>query len=288
VIVVNYRSAALVTRLVESLAGSVEEMIVLDNSGELDGEGLEAIRGGVRVERMPGNVGYGAAANRGAALASGDVLVVCNPDIIVDTADLDRLVAVAGEDGVGMAAPRFTFKDGSLQRSAHRREPGLVTTVYELCYPLSALLARLAPGWHPTLHPAAAHEHRLDASHVLGALMVMPARVFADVGGFDEGFFLYREETDLCRRLRAAGWRTVHAPAGRAVHESGGSTTDGLLTQTRPAYLDSHYRYIAKHRGRAVAVLARVLGLVGATVWWALGPRRADAARILRWHVGRR
>jgi GT2 family glycosyltransferase len=285
VVVVNYRSGALVHRLAASVAASVHEFIVVDNSGEFV---TSLPNANVRVERMPQNVGYGTGANRGAALASGDVLVVCNPDVVLTPSDLDVLAAVAREDGVGLAAPLFIFPDGSLQRSAHRREPLLRTTVYDLCRPVAALLARLAPQWHPTLFHASDHERRLDVSHVLGALMAIRAEAFAGVQGFDEAFFLYREETDLCRRLAGAGWRIVHVPTARVVHESGGSTDDRRLMQARPAHLESHYRYIAKHRGRAWAVVARLIGVSAAAVWAVVGPRRGDAFAVLAWHVGRR
>src|ERR1043165_8417342 len=78
-VVVNFRTRPLVERLAASLASQVREMIVVDNSADVDLDRLPDAYPRVRVERMPTNVGYGAAANRGAALASGDVLVVCNP-----------------------------------------------------------------------------------------------------------------------------------------------------------------------------------------------------------------
>lgn len=282
----NYRSSDLVARLARRLAPVVGEFIVVDNSGDDALRFVTEAHPTARVLRMATNVGYGAAANRGAEVATGEVLVICNPDVTIEPEQLEVLVTAVGTPGVGLAGPRFSFADGMPQPTAHRRDPGLRVTLYELCYPLGAALERV--GRHPTYYPAKAHQHSHYAFSVLGALLVVRTEAFRSVGGFDEEFFLYREETDLCRRLRSAGWRVAYEPAAHAVHEGGGSSSAGpTLTQARPEYLASHYRYLAKHRGRGVAVLARVLGTAASCVWWLTGPRRADARRVVRWHLGR-
>src|SRR5581483_9594246 len=87
--------------------------------------------------------------------------------------------------------------------------------------PLAHLAHRIAPDWHPTLHPVADHARRLECVHVLGALLAIDTAQFRAVGGFDEAFFMYREETDLCVRVRERGGRVVHRGDLVATHVGG-------------------------------------------------------------------
>jgi GT2 family glycosyltransferase len=283
-IVVNYEAAELCVRLVRSLAGAVRQIIVVDNASS-DRDELSAIEAldGVEILRLNDNRGYGAGANAGRAIAAGDVLVVANPDVSITASDLQRLAREAA--GTGIAGPRFHHPDGTLQRSAHRREPVFLTTLFELCVPLSGVVHRLRPDWHPTLFSSRQHEEDLVASHLLGACMAVDVQAWDAIGGFDEDFFLYREETDLCVRARAAGWR-IHYVADTAVeHISGASSRSALPLAARSPWLESHYRYIAKHHGRWTARVARVLGALGCLVTM-LQPKRRHAARAsLRWHL---
>jgi GT2 family glycosyltransferase len=286
VVVVNYNSTAATTRLVESIRGASASVVVVDNASP-DGAfaGFAQSHPDVTVLELPANIGYGGAANRAADQVEGDVMILCNPDVVADAAALALLADAVRANGVAIAAPLFRFPDGKLQPSAHRRYPGLMTTLVDLSPAVGAFTKRLAPTWHPTLFTVADHARPLDAHHVLGAVMAIDLRAYREVGGFDESFFLYREETDLCLRVRRAGWRVVHVPEAVVVHEGGGSTLDGAMTQARPAHLESHYRFIAKHRGRLVAVVARTLGLLACASWLVTGPDRAAARTALRWHL---
>ena len=289
VVVVNYNTTAATARLVAPLEDSLAQVLVVDNASP-DGsfDRFAASQGRVATLALDTNVGYGAAANRAAERLIGDVMILCNPDLVVEETALALLAAAARADGVAIAAPRFVFPDGTLQRSAHRRDPGLVTTAVDLSPAVATVARRLAPSWHPTLFPADAHAHPLDAHHVLGATMAIDLVAFRSVGGFDETFFLYREETDLCVRMRQRGWRIVHVPSATVVHEGAGSTPDGVTTQVRTAHLESHYRFIAKHRGRMMAAVARLVGLLASASWFLTGPNRSEAGAALRWHLGGR
>lgn len=284
-IVVNYRAAALCARIVTALLDAVEEIIVVDNtvpcSPDLDElERLER----VEVVRVGTNVGFGSAANLGARLATGEVLVISNPDVLITPDGLARLVDRAY--GLGLTGPRFHFPDGSLQRSAHRRDPLLLATVFELCPPLGGIVHRFAPDWHPTLFSSADHQRELSAAHVLGALFAIDKRAFVDVGGFDEEFFLYREETDLCRRLLSRGWKVTYTPLVEAEHVSGASSENDWPLTAMPVWLESHYNFIRKHRSVLLASVARSLGLLASCAALLDQRRRHSAWRTLRWHLG--
>ena len=292
-VVVTYQSARLAHALLDAIEGSSAEVIVVDSASPDDAADLDelvAAHPEAKVIRLAGNVGYGAAANEGAGHASGDVIVVANADITIDAPALEALAERVGRDGVVLAAPRFVAADGALERSAHRRDLGLVHTVYTYCGPVAHLARRIAPDWHPSLYPSVDHDRDLDCVHVLGALMAIDAGALRAAGGFDERFFLYREETDLCVRLRQAGGRVLHAGGITATHLGGGSTSDSWPYQANVHSLRSHYLYLEKHRGRLRALAIRAAGALAAAVWWVAGPaaNRPVARRALRWHVGLR
>lgn len=287
-VIVNYNSAELTASLVRDTVGEADEVIVVDNcSPEGEPEGLASIRADVVVVQAGANLGYGAGANLGARRAGGDVLVIANPDITVEPGQLRTLAAEAMRPGIGVVAPRFVGADGVLIRSAHRRDPGLVTTVHELCRPVAAVMLRLWPQWHSTLLPAGAHDESQDVHHVLGALIALKASTFRSVGGFDERFFLYREETDLCRRVRLGGGQNRHLATVTVRHLGGASTDDDSIMMARPVALESHYLFIAKQWGSWARRVAWIAGLVSSALWVVTGGERAAGVRALRWHLGR-
>lgn len=290
-IVVSYQSAALAEVLLGQIGSGPDEVIVVDSGSPSDSEDLEHLGRAhpeAQVVRLSRNVGYGTAANEGARRASGDVIVVANADVTITAEGVRELARAVGGNGVALAAPRFVDPRGSLERSAHRRDIGLLSTVYSFCGPFAHVARRFMPDWHPTLYSTGDHERQLDCVHVLGALMAIDAKTFRVVGGFDEGFFLYREETDLCVRIRATGRRVVHVGSVTATHIGGASSAGSWPYQGRTDSLTSHYRYLRKHRGRPRAALIRATGTVACAIWFIAGPadKRALARRALRWHLG--
>jgi GT2 family glycosyltransferase len=288
-IIVNYNSSALTTALLDSVADCADEVIIVDNASPADSLGELADRyPAAKLVALDHNRGYGTGANEGVRHATGEVLVVSNPDVDITGPALHALADVVGRHGIVLAAPRFCHPDGSLQRSAHQRDLGMRCTVGTYCRPLAALMVRLAPDWHPTLLPSSVHDRDLDVLHVAGALMAIDAVAFRAIGGFDEGFFLYREETDLCRRLRLQGGRIRHVGSVVAGHIGGASTVDGWPLLARPGMMASHYRYIGKHWGRVAALCIRAAGAVSCALWVLTGPERSAARRALWWHLGGR
>jgi N-acetylglucosaminyl-diphospho-decaprenol L-rhamnosyltransferase len=269
--------------LVRAVGPGVDQIIVVDNASP---QGPPPHDDRVLLIQSDANLGYGAGANLGARQATGDVLLIANPDVSIGPDDVRRLAEAALEPSVALAAPRFVDSEGWLIRSAHRSDPGLLVTLQEWCPPFAAVMARIDHEWHATLLRSAEHEQARDVRHVLGALMAVRADAFRQVGGFDEGFFLYREETDLCRRLRGAGWTIRHTPAVTAIHIGGASTDDPWPMPARPIAMDSHYRFIGLRWGQGRQRIAWAVGLVSSAVWVALGRQRGAAWRALRWHLG--
>ncbi|BFI95325.1 MAG: glycosyltransferase family 2 protein [Rhodanobacter sp.] len=197
------------------------------------------------------NLGFGPAANRAAKQATGELLLVLNPDCLLDQASLDRLLAVfAQEKQVGLLGAVVCDAQGVPDPASRRRDPLL-----------RRALSSLSGGKGERVEVGGAMPDGLvEAEAVSGALMLLPRRLFERLGGFDEGYFLHCEDLDLCRRVRDAGWRVLLAGDVRVQHGKGGSS------RHRPVFVSRH-----KHRGmwrwfRKFDPFARN-PLVAATVW---------------------
>lgn len=285
-VVVNYRSSELTDALLAVASGGADEVVVVDCTPGDPGLPLVAIRHGALLVEPGVNLGYGAGANLGARQLATDVIIVANPDVEITGADLRRLAGLA--KGVGVVAPLITYADGRLQPSAHRREPGLLVTLWDMSVAFGAVANRVGRGWNPTLLRESEHASAREVSHVLGALLAIDATAFAEVGGFDPDFFMYREETDLCRRLRAAGWSVQHEPSVVAVHHLHGTTPGAGSRIPEAQRLRSHYRYIQKHWGRGARLGAQAVGALAAATSVVTGPDRRGWLRVLGWHMRER
>jgi N-acetylglucosaminyl-diphospho-decaprenol L-rhamnosyltransferase len=236
-VVVNYESGPALSECVESLladtsTGAPPDVVVVDN-GSRDGSiALLARRcPTARVVDAGANLGYAGGANRGIAATSTAVVAVCNPDLHVRAGTGAALVARLGEPGVAAAGPRIRNPDGSTYPSA-RAVPSHLDAVGH------GLLGLLWPA-----NPFSARYRQLDADPgaardvdwVSGAAIWLRRDALDAIGGWDDGYFMYVEDVDLCWRLGRAGWRIVYDPGGEVEH------AQGLSTDARP------YRMIVEH-----------------------------------------
>jgi GT2 family glycosyltransferase len=214
--------------------GASLEVIVVDNASQDATPDLLAARfPWVRMIRNAANLGFTGGSNLGYAASRGRFVYFLNPDTELVHSRLhgDSLwqlyQAVAGDAGVGLAGPQLRYADNSLQ-SSRRRFPTPLTGFLE-----STWLGRFWPGnpWARRFRmddwPAT---FRQDVDWVVGAAMLARRAALEAVrqpqaaGPFDERFFMYSEEVDLCRRLKDAGWRVVYAPETLVVHYEGRSS----------------------------------------------------------------
>ena len=230
VIIVDYASWPLTRRCVEALREALNttgrtdaEIIVVDNDpgGAAEPPPLPP---GIRVIQNPDNAGFARACNQGLAAATGELVVLVNPDAVVERDFFDLVEAFFAENpAAGIAGPRVLDGDGGVQLSA-RREIGLVsgllgrTSLLTRLFPKSPLVKSHFPALSEISGPA-------SVDWVSGACMIARRRMLEDLGGLDERFFMYFEDADLCRRARAAGWRVYYLPGAlRVTHEAGGSS----------------------------------------------------------------
>ncbi|MFM8558862.1 MAG: glycosyltransferase family 2 protein, partial [bacterium] len=124
---------------------------------------------------------------------------------------------------------------------------------------------------------------RLDeVAWASGAALLVPRRAWADVGGLDDGFFMYREEVDWCRRARARGWRVRYVPSATFTH-TGQHASKGSGGRTYLHNLRSRVRYFRKHHGALAAVVAKGILLLSLVLKWVssrLGARGEEASSV--------
>jgi N-acetylglucosaminyl-diphospho-decaprenol L-rhamnosyltransferase len=253
VVVVSYNSRDRLRACVEPLSGlDWVDVVVVDNASA-DGS-LQSIAD-LQVRRIarPDNGGFAVGCNEGWRSGTAPFVCFLNPDATVDEDSLRRLVRVLEEhDRIGAVAPRIMHPDGTIAFSL-RRYPRLRST-----YARAFFLHRLFPNaaWSDELvRDKAEYERPSSPEWVSGAAVVLPRSVLEELNGWDEGFFLYSEDVDLCRRVWRSGRQVRFEPAAAAVHEGGASDPAGA---TRPILVASRIRYAEKHRSRPYAVLERV------------------------------
>jgi GT2 family glycosyltransferase len=213
----------------EALMKSFRQVIVVDNDSS-DGTAELAKRAGVKiVPRKRG--GYGAAINDGAQCTSGSHLAVLNPDVRFFTDDVvPRLMRHFEEGSVAIAAPALQLLDGRLQDSA-RRTPT----------PLNLLIRRrIDPDRGAIRAPG-------DVDWVVGACFIVRRDVWDAVGGFDERYFLYFEDVDLCTRIRRAGWTVRFDPGVVAEHAWQGASRKSIMAPATRHHIRSAARFFASN-----------------------------------------
>ena len=269
-LVVSHDSAATLARCLASLGplgGDDLEAIVVDTaSGDGSPELVETGFPFARLVRLTTNVGFAAAANRAAAHARGDALLLLNPDAWLLDDALDRLAARLESDRhLAVVAPRLEYPDG-------RPQLGWAPDRGVFGEAAQKLLNRLEG------RPAAGRFAETVARAVLGpgwytgACLLVRRRAFEAVGGFDERFVLYFEDADLGLRLRRAGWRVVREPAASVAHVRGGSAPPESVELL---YRRSQLAYYQRHRpaweARALLALLRRRYRSGPIAEWLAG-----------------
>ena len=276
-VVVTYDGLPWIEQCLDALRGI--ETVVVDH-GSRDGT-VAVVR-----ERHPEvrlveqeNVALCAGWNRGLSETTAELVLVLNSDAWPVDDAVERLVAVARRrPRAAWIGPRLQHPDGSLQRSV-RGFPTLWRLATEYLF-----LRKLAPrsrALNAFYAGGFAHDAEREVEWTMGAAMLVRREAFADVGPFDESFFLFSEETDWCYRARARGWEVVFTPAASCVHVGGASHGGRLFREN----VRGHLRFLAKHHGpgaaeRARRLLRSALLLRGAVF---RGERGAGYREVARW-----
>jgi len=278
VIIVNFNAG---NHLEQCLASLVEHLnsvdwdaLVVDNAST-DGSDLKVAGFGPRVRLMRNaeNIGFGRAINQGMAATRGPEVLLLNPDarLLPGAVDLMQNVLRSHAD-CAVVGPTVVNEDGGIQGSA-RGDPDMLTGLFGR----STLLTRLFPGSAVarrnvvTAIEARPSESSVEVDWVSGACMFVRRAAFDQVGGFDARYFLYWEDADFCRRLRAMGSLTRYRPDARVVHTVGRSSRTAQRMAVR-AFHESAYLYYSTHVTGSAWHPATWIAfvLLRARCWWRL------------------
>lgn len=258
IIVVSHNTRDALRECLDSLkassGGASFEVIVIDN-GSCDGsaEMVSSEYPAARLIRNEFNLGYAKAANQGLRAMDGRYALMVNSDVALSEGCLDMLVRfVDANADVGAVSPLLSRNDGSPRNTA-AAYPSIITEVFN-----KGLLKLLAPRRYPGKNLKGRVAIEVDS--LVGACMALRSEAVYEAGLFDESFFLYLEDTDLCLRLKALGWKVCVLPSVKVYHR-GGASASAMGAKARIEYYLSLGRFFAKHRSK----------LSGTMLWPALG-----------------
>lgn len=254
IILVNYNGAEIAINCLNSIQDQLHsvsyEVIVVDNaSTDQSADLIEQSFPEVTLLRQNQNRGFGSGNNIGARIASGKYLFFLNTDTILTCDLLPHLVEVMEDSTIGIAAPKLLNPDGSLQLST-ARSISLWGEYQDLKqkndYQKIEERSRIRQQFD-TLQ---------EVDIAIGAALLIRKDLFENLGGFDETFFMYFEESDLCQRAREKGFKVIYTPSVSVIH-LGGYSVNKTVDRLRLEYRRSQLYYYQKHRPRSEQFLLR-------------------------------
>ena len=287
VIVVSWNVRDLLRVCLASLHASALacEVIVVDNAST-DGSVpmVEAEFPAVRVLANSENAGFTRANNQGLAVSQGRYVFFLNPDAeVLCDAPATMVAFMDAHPEAGALGPQLRYGDGSLQ-SSRRRFPTLATAIFEST-PLAWHLPPAANRWARRYHmddvpvPDERSKSAQQVDWVVGAALLARRTALDQVGGFDEGYFMYSEELDWCRRASDAGWQILYYPAAKVIHHEGKSSEQAVAAR-HIRFHTSRVRYFRKFHGAFAAESLRLIVLAMFAGEWALeGAKRLAGSK---------
>jgi N-acetylglucosaminyl-diphospho-decaprenol L-rhamnosyltransferase len=265
VIIVTYNSEEHIASCLKALVGETQWQIILIDNASVDSTIQRAREGGVNVRIVSNraNVGFAAALNQGAKIATGEVLLVLNPDVITTAGSLSKLAETLSQGGVGAATGMLVGLDGSPALGFNvRRFPTLGRMLAEVL-----LLNRLWNG-----NPLNRQYRCLDLDYgslqeieqPAGACLGVKRDVWESLGGFDEAFYpVWFEDVDFCRRLRLCGWKIIYCPAAVFIHSGGHSVNQLSFCDRQMFWYRNMLYYFAKHHSHRETTILRFGVIIG-------------------------
>ena len=250
VIIVNYNVKEFLQNLIHSIekasANISKEIIVIDNASD-DGSNdlLKEKFPQIKLIINDKNLGFGKANNIGLKKASGDYILLINPDTIVAEDTFEKMLEFfRSNPKAGLAGCKILNPDGTLQLACRRSFPGPWTSFTKVTglssiFPKSKLFAR-----YNLTYLDENQTYEVDA--ISGSFMIMRKEVYEKVGGFDEQFFMYGEDLDLCYRIQKAGDKVFYVHTTQIIHYKGESTKRSSLDETKVFYNAMHL-FVKKH-----------------------------------------
>jgi N-acetylglucosaminyl-diphospho-decaprenol L-rhamnosyltransferase len=298
--IVSWNTATELARCLASLPAALDglpaEIVVVDNNSTDDSADHARTHPGVRVIENAQNEGYARAMNQALAGTSAPVLAALNPDTVLAPGALRTLTeGLLADPDLALVVPRTEHENGALQHSVNRFPSVRLT-----------LAASLLPAsYHQThnqwwVQGTAAYEHDEDIDWGIGAVHVIRAEALGGTAPYNERWFMYAEDLDLCWRLSVAGWRR-RLLAGVTVTHVGGAATVHSEWAGDPArrWLPCSYDCYAQARSAGAARTWAAANALALVLWWVIGVVRPGwlpfqhegrrtqlhSARLLRHHL---
>jgi GT2 family glycosyltransferase len=243
VVIVNYSSGALLAECVHSALPQASEVLVVDNASTDLSLALCAQRfpneEKLKIVRNSANLGFAAGCNIGTRAAAEPYILFLNPDCILGAGVVERMLDVLKKNpAFGMAGGRLLNADGTEQEGGRRAVPTpwrAFVRAFGL-YHFHRHWPRLFYDFH--LHKQPLPPTPVEVEAISGALMLARRAAMADVGPWDEGYFLHCEDLDWCMRFQQKGWKILFVPDAAVVHHK------GTCSRSRPIFVEWH-----KHKG---------------------------------------
>lgn len=268
IIIVNYNSTEYTFRCINSIYESFKDVrgniIVVDNASEDNPSRLKSAYSEIDLIINEENLGFSKAVNIALKRAETRWVIILNSDTVVYEGFLDRIIGYLCNKGdVAIVGPKILENDGTVQGSA-RRFPTVLTSLFGRKSPLTKMFPNNPITRKEFLCFNGNGKKPVEVDWVSGACMIARTKALIEIDGFDERFFLYWEDADLCNRLKSIGWKIVYYPFSEVYHYTGTSSN------TVPLFSIFHfhkscYLYFKKHAKWPLAVL-NPIALMGLSI----------------------
>ena len=262
VVIVSFQGKKLLRRCLLSLREHLppdDTVTVIDNSSG-DGTAEIVAREFPEFELLPQseNLGFSRATNIGIGAGSAPFVLVLNPDTAIEAGTLSPLLKLLeANPQIGCCGPVLIREDGSFDHAARRSFPTMLSALGHF----SGVGRRLGSGALAAYRAPEVERGPVDA--VNGAFMLLRREALADVGTFDEGYWMYMEDLDLCRRLMDGGWITFYESRSRAMHTKAGTTDGRRGPRLNIAFHRGMGRYYRRHQAPDHGVLVNLVVFAG-------------------------
>lgn len=256
-IIINYNNSAVIGDCINSIYKTVDgiefETLVVDNS--LRDDGIKIIKKKfpeIKLIQNKINVGFARANNQAAKLAKGDILLFLNPDIILTEGAVTNMVTyLKSHKEIGVLGPKILNMDKTLQYSC-RSFPDVWTGLFNRY----SLITKLVPNNYFTakyLLTDFDHNEVREVDWVSGSCMMVSRDIFTKTGLFDENYFLFNEDVDLCKNMVNSGYQTVYYPSAKVYHKITSSNNKVDSTIIIKRHLGMSY-YFKKHHYKNIGI----------------------------------
>jgi hypothetical protein len=273
VIIVNWNTKNYLDKCLHSLETNAGdritlEIIVIDNNSSDESVTMVKERHpDIRLIENKNNVGFAKANNIGIEKASGDYILLLNPDTLVKQNSIKKLLQfLQNNQTYGAVGPKILNSDGTIQYECARNFPTVLSeffvtsTIYKR-FPANKFAGRyLITYWN--------HEDSRDVACISGACMLIRKRCFDSIGLLDESFFMYAEDTDFCYRLNKKGYSIRYVAESEIIHHWGKSSEQAPVNMSRESkesifkFFRKHYGFLTAARYRAMICLASLFMII--------------------------